>query len=81
MPLTLQQATVDPGLHLRLLDTHRQVCISLLWGEFSFLRSSGAHKVLFLPSKSLFPQSCVSSVMKTQYSPPQKKMVSSRELP
>ena len=27
----------------------------------SMLLSPGAHKVLFVPSKSLFPQSCVSS--------------------
>ena len=27
----------------------------------SLLLSPGAHKVLFVPSKSLFPQSCVSS--------------------
>ena len=36
------------------LDTHGQVWVSLLGG-------SGTHKVLFVPSKSLFPQSCVSS--------------------
>ena len=34
---------------------------SLLWGHCSFLLGPGAHKVLFVPSKSLFPQSCVSS--------------------
>ena len=61
MPLTLQQATADPHLHRRLLDTHRQVWVSLLWGHCSFLLGPGAHKVLFVPSKSLFPQSCVSS--------------------
>ena len=32
-----------------------------LWGYCSFLLGPGAHKVLFVPSKSLFPQSCVSS--------------------
>ena len=32
-----------------------------LWGHFSFLLGPGEHKVLFVPSKSLFPQSCVSS--------------------
>ena len=53
--LTLQQATIDPRLHRRLLDTHRQVWVSLLWGHCSFLLSPGAHKVLFVPSKSLFP--------------------------
>ena len=45
----------------RLLDTHGQVWVSLLWGHRSFLLSPGAHKVLFVLSKSLFPQSCVSS--------------------
>ena len=34
---------------------------SLLWGHCSFLLGTGVHKVLFVPSKSLFPQSCVSS--------------------
>ena len=38
-----------------------QVWVSLLWGHCSFLLGPGAHKVLFVPSKSLFPQSCVSS--------------------
>ena len=60
-PQPWQQATVDPPLHRRLLDTHGQVWISLLWGHCSFLLGPGVHKVLFVPSKSLFPQSCVSS--------------------
>ena len=38
-----------------------QVWVSLLWGHCSFLLGPGAHKALFLPSKGLFPQSCVSS--------------------
>ena len=38
-----------------------QVSVSLLWGHCSFLLGSGAHKILFVPFKSLFPQSCVSS--------------------
>ena len=41
-------------------DTHRQVWFSLLWGHCSFLLGPGMHKVLFVPSKSLFPQFCVS---------------------
>ena len=45
----------------RLLDTQGQVWVSLLWDHCSFLLGPGAHKVLFVPSKSLFPQSCVSS--------------------
>ena len=37
MPLTLQQATADPRLCQRLLDTHRQAWVSLLWDHCSFL--------------------------------------------
>ena len=40
---------------LRLLDSHGRVWVSLLWGHCSFLLGPGAHKVLFVPSKSLFP--------------------------
>ena len=32
-----------------------------LWGHCSFLLGPGAHRVPFVPSKSLFPQSCVNS--------------------
>ena len=56
-----QQATADPHLRQRLLDAHSQVWVCLLWGHCSFPLGPGAHKVLFLPSKSLFPQFCVSS--------------------
>ena len=52
---------VNPCLRQRLLDTHRQVWVSLLWGHCSFLLGPGLHKVLSVSSKSLFPQSCVSS--------------------
>ena len=45
----------------RILDTHRQVWVSFLWGLCSFPLGPGVHKVLFVPSKSLFPQSCGSS--------------------
>ena len=61
VPPTLQQATADPHLHWKLLDTYRQVWVSLLWGHCSFLLGPGVYKVLFVPSKSLFSQSCVSS--------------------
>ena len=41
---------------------HSQISrLSLLWGHCSFLLGPGVHQVLFVPSKSLFPQSCVSS--------------------
>ena len=61
VPPTLHQATADPRLHRRLLDTYGQVWVSLLWGHWSFLLGPGVHKVLLVPSKSLFPRSCVSS--------------------
>ena len=61
LPPTLQQATADQRLRQRLLDTHGHVWVSLLWGHGSFLLGPGMHKLLFVPSKSLFPQSCVSS--------------------
>ena len=55
MFLTPWQVSVDSCLCPRLLDTHRQVWVSLLWGHCSFLLGFGTHKVLFVPSKSLFP--------------------------
>ena len=61
VPPTLQQTTADACLCRTLLDTHEQGWVSLLLGHCSFLLGSDAHKVLFVPSKSLFPQSCVSS--------------------
>ena len=42
-PLTLQQATISPHLHWRLMDTHRQVWVSLLWGFCSFFLGPGGH--------------------------------------
>ena len=62
------QATVDPHFCWRFLDTYRQVWLSLLWGHCSFLLCPGAHKVLFVPSKRLFLQSCGSSVIKSHWS-------------
>ena len=61
MSVTLQQATANPRLHQTLLETHGQFLVNLLWGQCSFLLGHGAHRVLFVPSKSLFPQPCVSS--------------------
>ena len=59
--LILKQATTDTCLHWSLLDTHGHVWINVLWGHCSFLLGPGADTVLFVPSKSLFPQTCVSS--------------------
>ena len=57
----LQQATADPHLCQRLLDTHGQVWVSLFCSHCSFILGPDVHKVHFVPSKSLFSQSCVSS--------------------
>ena len=42
VPPTLQQATAHPCFCWRLLDTHRHVWVSLLWGHCSFLLGPGA---------------------------------------
>ena len=65
----MQQASVNPCLCQRLLDTLSQVLVSLLWSHYSFLLGPGAHKLLFAPSKSLFPQSCVMSVTESHWPP------------
>ena len=69
VPLTPQQVTVNPHLHQRLLDTHRQVWLSLSGGHYSFFLGPGGHKVLLVPSMSLFPHSCGSSVIKSHWPP------------
>ena len=75
VPPTLQQAPTNPHLCQRLRDTHKQVWVSLLWVHFSVLLGSGAHKVLFVPSKSLFSQSCASSVIKSHWPPKSDSLV------
>ena len=60
VPPTLQQATTDPHLGWRLLNTHGQVWVSPLWVHCSFLLGPGAQGS-FVLSQSLFPQCCVSS--------------------
>ena len=54
----LHQATANPRLRQRFLDTHGQVWVSLLWSHCSFLLGPGAHEALFVPTKSLFPRLC-----------------------
>ena len=65
---TLQQATADTRLCQRLLDTQASLAQSLV-GSLLLLLGPGARKVLFVPSKSLLPQSCVSSVIKSHWPP------------
>ena len=59
--LTLQQATSDPGLFRRLLDTHGDIWVSFLWGHCSFSRVLCAQGLVCVLQESCFPQSCVSS--------------------
>ena len=66
---TLHQGSANPRLRWRLLDTHRQVWVSFLCGHCSFLLGPGARKVLFVSSKTLFLQSCVSSIIKSHWPP------------
>ena len=71
-----------PTLHLswRLLDTHRQVWVSLLWDHCSFLLGPGAQNVFLVPSMSLIPQSCVSSVIKSHWPPKSNSLGGSQSL-
>ena len=55
MPLTLQQATADPRLHQRPLDTPRQVWVSLFWGHCSFLLGPSAQVFLCALQESVSP--------------------------
>ena len=55
MPLSPWQATAIPHLCRRSSNTHRQIWLSLFWGHCSFALCPGAHWILFVPSKSLFP--------------------------
>ena len=55
VPPTLQQATTDPHLHQRLLDTHRQVWVSLLWGHCSFLLGQVHIRFCLCPPRVCFP--------------------------
>ena len=59
--LTLQQATADSHFCWKLLDTHRQSLGQSLVGSLLLSPGSWWTQVLFVPSKSLFPQSFVSS--------------------
>ena len=53
--LILWLAAVDARLHHTLPNTHRQACLSLLWGHYAFLLGPDDAQV-FVPSKSLcFP--------------------------
>ena len=81
VPSTLQQPTANQQLCQRLLYTHRQVWVSLLWGHCSFLLGPGAHKVLFVPCKTLFLQSYVNSIIRSHWPPKSNSLGFSVSLP
>ena len=55
---TLKQATTDPCLCWRLLDTPGKVWVSLLWGQCSFLLGPGTHKFCLCSPRVCFPVLC-----------------------
>ena len=61
------QATVDPHPCLETPGHSQASLAQSLGGHCSFLLGPGGHKILFVPSKSLFPQSCGSSVVKSHW--------------
>ena len=59
LPPILQEATANPHLHWRFLDTHGKVWVSLLCGHCSFLLGPAVHKVLFCTlQESVSPDLC-----------------------
>ena len=58
MPPTLQQATTDLRLHWRLLDTPRQVWVSLLWGHAPFSWILVQARFCLCPSRVYFLVLC-----------------------
>ena len=57
-PPALQQTTTNPRLRQRLLDTHRQVWVSLLWGHCSLLLGPGAQGSVCALPESVSPVLC-----------------------
>ena len=57
-PAARQLASSNPRLHWRLLDTQRQVWVSLLWGPCSFLLGPGAQGSVCALQESVCPVLC-----------------------
>ena len=55
VPPTLQQATANPCLHQRLLDTHGQVWVSLFWCHCSFPLGLVCTRFCLCPPRVCFP--------------------------
>ena len=58
VPPALQQATANSHLCRRLLDTHGQVWVSLLWGHCSFLLVLVCTRFCLCPPRVCFPVLC-----------------------
>ena len=58
VPPNLQQATADPRLHWRLLDTRGQVLVNLLWGHCSFSWVLVCTGFCLCPPRVYFPLLC-----------------------
>ena len=68
VPLTHPwQATADPHPCLETPGHSQASLAQSLGGHCSFLLGPGGHKILFVPSENLFPQSCGSSVVKSHW--------------
>ena len=61
VPPTLQQATINPHLCWRLLDTHGQVWVGLLWGSLLLSPGSWYTQGSVWALRAFVFQSCVSS--------------------
>ena len=58
LPPALQQATADPRLHRRLLDTPGKVWVSLLWGHCCFSWVLVHTRFCLCPPRVCFPVLC-----------------------
>ena len=66
-PLSPRQVTADPCLSKRHSDTQWQVWLNLSWGSLLLSPGSWCAQGFLVPSKSLFPQSCGSSVIRSHW--------------
>ena len=57
VPPTLRQATANPRLHQRLLHTHRQVWVSLLWGHCSQISGRSNNNLRYADDTTLIAKS------------------------
>ena len=67
VPLSLRQTTADPCFHRRPSNTRSQVWLSFLWGSLLLSLGPGAHKILVVPSQSLWR---VQGLILTDCAPP-----------